>query len=122
MLSVVRWSVVAIGVLVLGTWTAPCFAQADETAATAKDKAKGKKNKGAEAMFKKLDTNNDGKLSREEFAKITELRKKKGTEGATAKKGGKRIDKLFDRLDTNKDGFLSLEEFKQMHQGRKAKK
>src|SRR5262245_6655477 len=70
---------------------------------------KGKKKKGdVEAQFKKLDTNSDGKLTKEEFAKVSELGKK--NQAGKPKK----IDALFSRLDTNSDGFLSLEEFKKM--------
>jgi Ca2+-binding EF-hand superfamily protein len=56
-------------------------------------------------LFKKLDANNDGKLSREEFKKVTEL-------GLVRLKDRAEIlDKLFDRLDANADGVLSGEEF-----------
>ena len=44
-------------------------------AASADDKPKGEKGKGKhdpEAIFKKLDTDGDGKLSKEEFAKFGE--------------------------------------------------
>jgi Ca2+-binding EF-hand superfamily protein len=77
--------------------------------------AEGKKKKtDLEALFKKLDTNNDGKLSKEEFAKIAELGKKKGAKS-------KRIDQLFQKLDTNNDGSLSLEEFKKIREVRAKK-
>ena len=44
---------------------------------SAKPKAKGDK---VEMLFRKLDTNGDGVLSKEEFAKLPELRHKKGAE------------------------------------------
>lgn len=44
--------------------------------------------------MKRLDTNNDGKLSRDEV------------------KGHPMLEKNFDRIDTNKDGFLTEEELK----------
>ena len=53
------------------------------TTAEAADKAAKKAKKGkqdAEAIFKKLDTNNDSKVSKEEFAKYADLQKK-GAEG-----------------------------------------
>ena len=72
------------------------------------DKAKPKRN--PEMLFKKLDTNNDGKLTLDEFKKLGELRKGK----ENGKGGGKMLDKLFQRLDADKDGTLSLAEFKKI--------
>jgi Ca2+-binding EF-hand superfamily protein len=46
-----------------------------------------------EAAFSKADANNDGKLSKDEAAKLPAVAAK------------------FDELDKNKDGVLSLEEF-----------
>jgi Ca2+-binding EF-hand superfamily protein len=63
--------------------------------ASAQDKPKGP----TEEMFKKLDTNADGKLSEEEFV---------------GKKTGEKADKAkeaFKKKDKDSDGFLSLEEF-----------
>lgn len=54
-----------------------------------------------EEIFKKLDTNGDGAVSKEEF--LASPRAQKDPE-----KAGKR----FDDLDKNKDGKLSLDEFK----------
>lgn len=77
-----------------------------------------------DATFKKLDVNSDNKLSKEEFAKITdELPKGKKAAAAAAapadaakakktKKGASSTDEQFAALDTNKDGYLSLDEFK----------
>ena len=50
------------------------------------------------ALFKKLDTNNDGKLSKEEL-KAGPIKAEKA-------------DKVFDKLDTNKDGSLNADELK----------
>jgi len=78
-----------------------------------------KKGGDLEAMFKKLDTNNDGKLSAAEFSKI-ELKKKK--DGQAPKKPGKaakKIDAIFKKLDTNNDGSLSLDEFKKLNEVKK---
>ncbi|MCS6852930.1 MAG: EF-hand domain-containing protein [Gemmataceae bacterium] len=65
-----------------------------------------------EAIFKKVDANGDGKLSKEEFQKITELGKGKGR-GDRAKE---MIGKLFEKLDANNDGSLSLDEYKKMRE------
>ena len=51
-----------------------------------------------EAMFKKMDKNSDGKVSKEEFS-------------AKAKDAAK-ADKAFAKLDKDGDGSLTLEEFK----------
>ena len=61
------------------------------------DEAK-KKPADPEAAFKKLDKDNDGKLSLDEFK-------------ANAKDPAK-AEQQFKKLDTNGDGSLSLDEFK----------
>jgi Ca2+-binding EF-hand superfamily protein len=64
--------------------------------------AQEKKGKSPDERFKALDTNNDGKLSKDEFvAQYKDDAEKKG-----------KAEMRFPRLDTNNDGFLSLEEFK----------
>lgn len=97
-------------------------------AATADDDDKGSLNKGKgkagfgdpAAMFKKLDTNNDGKLSKEEFARFRDNLPEKVKEKLKEKTGGKGngqlSDKLFDLMDENKDGYLSLDEYKKMRE------
>jgi Ca2+-binding EF-hand superfamily protein len=87
---------------------------ASAPSATAKPKAKGDK---VEMMFRKLDTDGDGVLSKEEFAKIAELHKK-----ADGKASGKHLDKLFQKLDADGDGKISLDEFKKIKERRKNKK
>ncbi len=91
-------------------------AKADKAAKKAK-----KKIGDLDALFTKLDTNNDKKLSKEEFAKIADEQKKKKAANAAAnakkaaKKPGKakaKIETVFAKLDENKDNFLSLDEFK----------
>jgi Ca2+-binding EF-hand superfamily protein len=52
-----------------------------------------------EEQFKKLDSNNDGKLTKEEF-----LGKRKGEKATKA-------EETFKKKDKNGDGSLSLEEF-----------
>lgn len=79
---------------------------------------KGKK-MDPEALFKKLNTSGDGKLTREQFAKIGE--QLKGKAGDRFKDNAKVMDKMFNNLDTDGDGTLSLEEFKKFGQNRKKK-
>lgn len=62
--------------------------------------AQEKKPQDPEAVFKRLDRNGDGKLSKEEFVGNLEGEKKSKKENR------------FAQLDKNNDGFLSLEEFK----------
>ncbi|MCE9564100.1 MAG: EF-hand domain-containing protein [Planctomycetes bacterium] len=117
--------------------------------ANAADKKAKKANKAADkttALFKKLDTNNDGKLSTAEFAKLAEVQKatkaanpkkkakpakvKKANKVAKpnknkAKKGTKKADKsaaLFKKLDTDNNGSLSASEFAKLKEVKKATK
>lgn len=62
-------------------------AQTPAAAPTAKDKT------AMEAAFTRADGNGDGKLSKEEAARMPAIAAK------------------FDELDANKDGFLSMDEF-----------
>jgi hypothetical protein len=72
--------------------------------------AKPKAKKGAAPLagsqFQRLDTNKDGKLSRDEFRAV------QGGKGKGGKNGG--TDALFTKLDTNGDNFLSPAEFAKM--------
>ncbi len=78
------------------------------------DKA-GDKKLDPEKVFKKLDANGDGKISKEEFAKMMEMRgKAKGKGKAGAGKDKEMLEKLFDKLDADNDGYLSMEEFKKL--------
>lgn len=72
------------------------------TAADAEKKAEKNAGKGnPEEMFKKLDTNNDGFLSLEEFK--------------VGKKDPAKAEAAFKKHDLNGDGKISLEEFKTHH-------
>jgi Ca2+-binding EF-hand superfamily protein len=85
------------------------------TAARAGDEQKPAKKGNPESLFKKLDANGDGKVSKEEFAKFAENNPKaKEKPGAT--------DKIFSKLDTNGDGSLSFEEFKMLAERKKKDK
>lgn len=70
--------------------------------------AKNKK-KDASGQFKQLDTNNDGKLSRDEFSKFGKAGKEK------------QANKLFAKLDENNDGSISMDEFKKVGELKKKK-
>jgi Ca2+-binding EF-hand superfamily protein len=95
--------------------------------AFADDKPKGDKPKGKhpdpEALFKRLDADNDGKISKEEFAKFADIVREKAKEKGKGKNAnGRAADAIFNRLDTNGDGYLSLEEFKKLSEIRQKKK
>jgi Ca2+-binding EF-hand superfamily protein len=62
--------------------------------------AQEKKGKSPEEQFKALDSNNDGKLSKEEFLAKVDAEKKD-------KRG-----QIFDRWDKDSDKMLSVEEYK----------
>jgi Ca2+-binding EF-hand superfamily protein len=72
--------------------------------------AQEKKGQDAEAVFKRLDKNNDKKLSKDEF--VGDLDGEKKT---------KKMDR-FTAMDKDKDGFVSLEELKAGLMGRKKNK
>lgn len=95
-------------------------AAADDKPTAKGPRAQGAKQRDPEAVFKRIDTNGDGKISKEEFEKagerLRERTRERGTgpkAGASASKG-KIGDRIFERLDANKDGTLSLDEFKKM--------
>jgi hypothetical protein len=86
-----------------------------------KGKGKGQPAQTPEAIFKRLDTNGDGKLSRQEFRKLGPLiaRRAKGELKDKPQRTAKLVERLFNRLDINKDGYLSLEEFKKFRDYRR---
>jgi EF hand len=80
------------------TTTAPAPAAHSASAPHGKH---GKEHHNAADMFKKIDVNKDGFISRDEA------------------KGHKDLEKHFDEMDTNKDGQISPEELKAYHQKHK---
>ena len=65
----------------------------------------------AEEIFKKLDTNNDGVLSLEEFKA-----------GPMGKKDPAKAEEIYKKMDVNADGKVTLEEFKAYRPHRDASK
>jgi Ca2+-binding EF-hand superfamily protein len=80
----------ALAFLMSVCWAAAAQASAPSPAAL---KTSATERAAIEAAFARADTNNDGKLSRDEAQRLPAIFLK------------------FDELDKDKDGFLSLEEF-----------
>jgi len=76
----------------------------------ADEKKKEKKPMDRAAIFAKLDTNSDGKLSKDEF----------GTRAKTDEQK-ERVAKAFARIDKDKDGSISKEEFTSVQPPKKKK-
>ena len=82
-----------------------------------KPRRPGVGNRDPEALFKKLDTNNDGKLSRDEFKKFVEMMAQKSEKLKDKPELiDKVVDRLFEKLDANGDGFISKDEFKKIRE------
>jgi Ca2+-binding EF-hand superfamily protein len=63
-------------------------------------------------IFKRLDANGDGRVSKAEFEVLTQ----KLAERGQGKAGGAMGGRLFDRLDVNGDGSLSATEFARLQE------
>lgn len=81
------------------------------TIAGAADKPTSRPARDPEKVFKRLDADHDGLVSKSEFAAVAERRAKSGKGGKSGKAGAEAGDRLFAKLDADKDGFLSPEEF-----------
>ncbi len=92
------WFSPTLAALFVGLFAAAAFA------------AEGRRGEGQrpdpEAVFKKLDANGDGKVSKEEWMK-----------SPMAQRNEEAAKKRFDAMDTDKDGFLTLDEFKAGRRG-----
>lgn len=89
------------------------LSHAEDEGGKGKGKGKGDPAKRAEMMLKKLDTDESGTLSKEEFAAGPIGEKMKGKEGA--------LDKIFAARDKNNDGELDKDELAAPPKGKKGK-
>jgi Ca2+-binding EF-hand superfamily protein len=67
-----------------------------------------------DAVFKKLDTNNDGKLQKDEFLKLCDNFKNK-------EKAREKLTAAFDLIDVEKVGYLSKAQFQKYLENRQKK-
>ena len=79
-------------------WAGLCLFAAASLTIAGGDYGSGKKFKDFEAFFKKLDSNMDGRLSKEEFLRMADRAKEK--EQARAK-----LSQEYDKLDPEKKGI-----------------
>ena len=105
--------ILTIAVLVIVTASARAD---DDPKKAASTKAAGKAGKVDRAkLFDRIDTNHDGKISKEEYKAFLDGAKKKvedkGKGGKGGAKAGEMLEKVFEKMDTNKDGVVSKEEF-----------
>ncbi len=93
---------------------------ADDKTTTTEPRAGAGKHRDPEAMFKRLDANGDGKITKDEFEKVRERMQqhRAGAKGGAATGKGQIGERFFTHLDTNNDGALSLDEFKKMGEKR----
>lgn len=105
---------------VLGVLLLASAAGADDGQAR-KGKGKGRPAQTPEAIFRRLDGNGDGRLSRQEFRKLAPLiaRRARGQLKDRPQRAAKLVERLFNRLDTNRDGYLSMAEFRKFRDYRR---
>jgi hypothetical protein len=72
-----------------------------------------------ELLFKKLDADGDGKLTKDEFKKLGDMigQLGQGKLKDNPELMDKILDRMFDRLDADGDGKISEEEFKKFGEG-----
>lgn len=91
------------------------ISHAEDEKGKGKGKGKGDPAKRAEMLIKKLDTDGNGTVSKDEFAAGPMASK------AKEKGGDAGVDKFFGRLDKNSDGELDKEELSAQRPGGKGK-
>lgn len=93
---------------------------ADDKTTTTEPRARAGKHRDPEAMFKRLDANGDGKITKEESGKLRERMQqhRAGAKGGAAAGKGQLGERFFTHLDANSDGALSLDEFKKIGERR----
>src|SRR5262245_57388720 len=71
-------------------------------------------------MFEKMDTNSDGKITKDEYTKSLEAMMERLKDKLPAGKGGNAADfagRRFDSMDADKDGSVTKEEFEKADVG-----
>jgi hypothetical protein len=105
-----RWWMLVIGLAGVVGLSGEGFGSADPPKAKAKTA-------DLEELFKKLDADNDGKLSKDEFKKIGDAVGAKGQVKGAPFGGALKdaiIEKVFEKLDADGDGTLTMDEFKKL--------
>lgn len=120
-MSTIRGLTIGLTVVAVTMFGMSAIAKKCENNAKAAGAAKKHKQIDFAAVFNKMDANNDGKVSKEEYLTAREeVAKKRGRDAPPANV----LEKRFAKMDANSDGNLTVDELKAVAkkaQGRRGK-